>query len=58
MRYHEGVGWGEVKQALFDVMERFVEGPRQRYQQLISDRPHMEMLSLAGRSVLAVSRHQ
>src|SRR5450759_1730290 len=25
--YREGIGWGEVKQALFDVLERFVEEP-------------------------------
>ncbi|MDM5339811.1 tryptophan--tRNA ligase [Fictibacillus enclensis] len=35
--YRSGIGWGEVKKELFLVMKRYLEQPRQRYKELMSN---------------------
>jgi tryptophanyl-tRNA synthetase len=35
-RYQAGIGWGEAKQALFEVLEAFLEGPRKIYDDLMA----------------------
>ncbi|MCM3783628.1 tryptophan--tRNA ligase [Neobacillus mesonae] len=38
-KYKEGIGWGEVKQELYEVMNTFLAEPRQKYNELIAS-PH------------------
>lgn len=33
----EGIGWGEAKQELFQVMNAYLEKPRQKYQELMDN---------------------
>jgi tryptophanyl-tRNA synthetase len=35
-RYHQGIGWGEAKQALYEALEAFLEGPRKVYDDLMA----------------------
>ncbi|RTR33915.1 tryptophan--tRNA ligase [Robertmurraya yapensis] len=35
-RYAKGIGWGEVKQELFQVINRFIERPREKYKELMA----------------------
>ena len=37
-RYKEGIGWGEAKQELFDIINENLQGPREKYDQLMNDR--------------------
>ena len=41
-----GLGYGHAKQALFEVMDRFLEGPRERYEALAAQ-PNLVAESLA-----------
>ncbi len=41
-RYKKGVSWGEVKQSLFEVMNRAIAPQRDIYDSLISDRPKID----------------
>jgi tryptophanyl-tRNA synthetase len=43
-----GFGYGEVKAALFDVLERTFGPARTRYEELIQDRPHLSRVLSAG----------
>jgi tryptophanyl-tRNA synthetase len=43
-----GFGYGEVKDALFDVLERTFGPARTRYEELIQDRPYLNRVLLAG----------
>ncbi|MCJ8008611.1 tryptophan--tRNA ligase [Lederbergia wuyishanensis] len=36
IQYEKGIGWGEVKQELFRVMNRFLEQPREKYNELMA----------------------
>ncbi|HET6610838.1 MAG TPA: tryptophan--tRNA ligase [Kofleriaceae bacterium] len=47
-RYRAGIGWGEVKGALFEVLDDFLRAPRQRYQALMADRGHLDELLQKG----------
>jgi len=35
-RYSRGIGWGEAKQALFEVLDAHLEGPRKVYDELMA----------------------
>lgn len=35
-RYAKGIGWGEVKRELFQVINRFIEEPREKYRELMA----------------------
>lgn len=35
-RYAKGIGWGEVKQELFQVINRFIEKPREKFKELMA----------------------
>lgn len=35
-RYAKGIGWGEVKQELFQVINRFIERPREKFKELMA----------------------
>lgn len=39
-QYEEGIGWGEVKKELFRVVNRELEGPREKYKRYINE-PHL-----------------
>jgi tryptophanyl-tRNA synthetase len=39
---HGGIGYGEVKKALFDLLERTFGDARGRYEKYIQDRPYLE----------------
>jgi tryptophanyl-tRNA synthetase len=41
-RYAEGIGWGEMKQILFEKINGILEEPRRRYAELIDDPAHIE----------------
>jgi tryptophanyl-tRNA synthetase len=36
-RYLKGIGWGEAKQALFEVLDAYLSGPRQTYEELMKN---------------------
>lgn len=41
-RYAEGIGWGEMKQLLFEKVNSEIEGPRERYEALLQSPGHIE----------------
>jgi tryptophanyl-tRNA synthetase len=47
-RYLNGVGWGEAKKELFHVINRFIEEPRERYNELISNPKQLDEILLNG----------
>ena len=47
-RYQQGIGWGEAKGALADVLEATLAGPRERYQALIADRAGLDAVLARG----------
>ena len=47
-RYETGIGWGEAKGALADVLEATFAEPRRRYEELMADRARLEALLQAG----------
>lgn len=49
-RYEKGVGWGEVKQQLFDVIDRHISPMRERYNQLIANPGEIDGILSAGAS--------
>ncbi|TVQ34992.1 MAG: tryptophan--tRNA ligase [Wenzhouxiangella sp.] len=46
--FADGIAWGEVKQQLFELINRELEGPRERYAALINDPARVERELLAG----------
>ncbi|UQA57763.1 tryptophan--tRNA ligase [Polyangium aurulentum] len=48
-RYQTGLGWGEAKQALYEVLEAFLEGPRKVYDDLMAHPDIIEGHLAAGR---------
>jgi tryptophanyl-tRNA synthetase len=48
-RYLAGVGWGEVKQELFTVLNRALAEPRRKYDELMADRARVDALLEAGK---------
>lgn len=47
-RYEAGIGWGEVKKELFNVMNAYLEEPRQRYIELMNNPKKMDDILLYG----------
>jgi tryptophanyl-tRNA synthetase len=47
-RYRAGIGWGEAKGALADVLEATLAGPREKYEALMADRPALDALLARG----------
>jgi tryptophanyl-tRNA synthetase len=41
-RYAAGIGWGEMKQILFETINAVLEAPRRRYEDLIADPGYIE----------------
>ncbi len=48
-RYHKGIGWGEAKQALYEVLEAFLAEPRKRYDELMAQPEVIEKHLAEGR---------
>ncbi|MDC0684580.1 tryptophan--tRNA ligase [Sorangium atrum] len=47
-RYQSGIGWGEAKEAVFDVLNRALEEPRRRYADLMANPARVDALLLEG----------
>ncbi len=47
-RYARGIGWGEMKQALFEYLNARLSEPRQRYQALLEQPDHIERILRRG----------
>ncbi|WP_025733540.1 tryptophan--tRNA ligase [Carnimonas nigrificans] len=43
-RYEEGIGWGEVKDIVFERLNAHLKEPRERYQALLEDPAHIESI--------------
>ncbi|BBO79600.1 hypothetical protein DSCO28_01660 [Desulfosarcina ovata subsp. sediminis] len=41
-RYAQGIGWGEMKQILFETINAVLESPRRRYEELVADPGYIE----------------
>lgn len=48
MRYAEGIGWGDMKQLLFEHLDAELAGPREVYDALIQDPAGIEAVLRAG----------
>ncbi|TCO83496.1 tryptophanyl-tRNA synthetase [Plasticicumulans lactativorans] len=48
VRYAEGIGWGEMKQVLFERLNGVLAGPREHYQALLADPEGLERILLEG----------
>ena len=42
-RYAEGIGWGEMKQFLFEYLNEHLQAPRERFEALMQAPDHIEM---------------
>lgn len=47
-RYQEGIGWGEAKQELFEVMNAFLHEPRERYNELMNNPKKLDLILQEG----------
>jgi tryptophanyl-tRNA synthetase len=47
-RYQKGIGWGEAKAELFIVINRYLSGPRQIYEELINDKTKLDAILADG----------
>jgi tryptophanyl-tRNA synthetase len=47
-RFLKGIGWGEVKQGLFEVLSRTLAEPRRHYDELLADRARVDALLVRG----------
>jgi tryptophanyl-tRNA synthetase len=47
-RYAQGIGWGEMKQLLFEYLNARLREPRQRYQELLEAPDHIEQILKRG----------
>lgn len=47
-RYAQGIGWGEMKQTLFEYLNARLTEPRQRYQELLEQPAHIEQILKRG----------
>lgn len=47
-RYENGIGWGEVKKELFHVMNRFLEEPRKKYNELMANPEQIDAILANG----------
>lgn len=46
--YIQGIGWGEVKQELYQVMEAYLAEPRHHYRRLMADRDEIDAILAQG----------
>ena len=46
--YAVGIGWGEVKEAVFQTLDAFLSGPRKRYRELLTNRGEIDTLLAEG----------
>ncbi|MEY2700534.1 MAG: hypothetical protein RIQ52_1289, partial [Pseudomonadota bacterium] len=42
-RYADGIGWGEMKQFLFEYLNEHLQAPRERFEALMQAPDHIEM---------------
>lgn len=47
-RYQTGIGWGDAKQSLFEVMDRTLTPLREKYEILIQDKAGLDRILLEG----------
>ncbi|UXH45243.1 tryptophan--tRNA ligase [Rossellomorea vietnamensis] len=47
-RFQQGIGWGEAKKELFDVMNSFIEVPRSEYEDLLNNWDRLDAILLNG----------
>jgi tryptophanyl-tRNA synthetase len=47
-KYAKGVGWGTVKEELFQVIDSKLKGPREEYKRLMADRGYIDKLLKDG----------
>jgi len=47
-RYAEGIGWGEMKQTLFEYLNDYLTTPRERYEALLRAPDHIEQVLREG----------
>jgi tryptophanyl-tRNA synthetase len=47
-RFADGIGWGELKQELFEYLNAHLAGARDEYERLIADPDHIETVLRAG----------
>ena len=47
-RYAQGIGWGEMKQILFEYLNARLTEPRQRFQELLQAPDHIEQILKRG----------
>ncbi len=43
-----GMGWGEMKDILFETLDAQLSGPRERYNALMGDRAELDAILVAG----------
>lgn len=49
-KYREGIGWGYVKQDLFEAMDAVLSGPRERYNELMNNKDELDRILEEGSS--------
>lgn len=47
-RYREGIGWGYAKLELFEVINRYLAGPREIYNELMNDKSQIDRVLIDG----------
>lgn len=47
-RYREGIGWGEAKQELFEVVNNYLKEPREKYNELMDNREELDRILAQG----------
>jgi tryptophanyl-tRNA synthetase len=47
-QYLQGIGWGDAKKELFNVMNRFIEEPREKYNELMSSPDKIDVILREG----------
>ncbi|MEH6625808.1 MAG: tryptophan--tRNA ligase [Motiliproteus sp.] len=48
VKFYEGIAWGDAKKELFEYLNHYLSGPRQRYGELMDDLGSLEQLLLKG----------
>jgi tryptophanyl-tRNA synthetase len=47
-RFVEGIGWGEVKVELYEVLNAYLSAPREKYLKIVNDHKYLEEVLQAG----------
>ncbi len=47
-RYHDGIGWGYAKLELFEVVNRYLQGPREKFLTLMEDKSQIDVILKEG----------